>query len=126
MKAGATIESAVFRIAILVEASRPASFAAAVEPPGVTSSNSSPRGSDCSETTTTPDCHTIPVRCRPSPRRTATTAFLAASARADIAFDNWLSASDEKDMSLLLSIKIGTNLRNAAASDYRPDGRDDP
>ncbi len=57
---GETIGCAGRRIAILVEASRPAVVAETTAPSGATSSNSSRRGSDCSETTTTPECHSVP------------------------------------------------------------------
>src|SRR6516165_6091151 len=120
---GAEIESAGFRIAILVLGSRPATLAVSTEPFDPTSSNSSLRGSDCSEATTTPDRHTRPVTCRSCLRRMATTEFLAASARATSAPESWLNGSAGSGIGNSYRFKIGMNLRDSSCAEYRPDGR---
>ena len=51
-------------------------------------SNSSWRGSDCSEVTTTSELHTMPVMWRSCAREMATTAVVAASTRAAMASEN--------------------------------------
>ena len=118
--------SAGFRMAIFVEGSRPAILAVRIEPPGATSSNSSLRGSACSEVTTIPDGHSIPVTCRSRARRMATTAFSrlprAQPARSKIGLTDRFDRTSGNSYRL----KIGTNLGDSSGPDYRPDGRVGP
>src|SRR5437773_12522617 len=98
---------------MLVPGSRPASRAFSTAPPATISSNSSRRGSDCSEASATSGCHSVALRWRVSESRMAASAPRTAAARSASAPENCWRRS------VVMEAKIEARPADA----YRPEGR---